>query len=76
MSVSIIYNLKYKTSKKYINSIVSFIEGAEVKVFTREEVEITMREPVKNLTNLEKGLKEALSTLGYEAFDFEFSLQI
>ena len=76
MSVSIIYNVKYKTSKKYIDSIVSFVEGAEVKVFTREEVEITMREPIKDFTNLEKGLKEALSTLGYEAFDFEFSLQI
>jgi len=72
----VIYNVKYKTSKKYIDSIVSFVEGAEVKVFTREEVEITMREPVKDLTNLEKGLKEALGNLGYEAFDFKFSLQI
>ena len=72
----VIYNVKYKTSKKYIDSIVSFVEGAEVKVFKREEAEITTRELIKDFTNLEKGLKEALSTLGYEAFDFEFSLQI
>ena len=71
--MSITYRVKYKCSNKDINSVVSSMEGEDVKIFTREEVKVRLSREPETMENLEKGLTIAMGNSGYDVFDFEFS---